>query len=131
MATTARCLILTRPCIGTRLPVNIKRQVLENVMRYTSPTFDHNILKSVTSVFENVQDFDLVEEGELEASDLINVPGAIKLPTIPENSPLTIDDFSKKTMHVPFLRIRGLRVRNFLHRRIHCRSVLSKYVISG
>ena len=109
--------------IKERLTVNFKQQVLENAMSYTAPTSNHDILKSVTSVFENVQDFDLVEEGELEASDLINVPGAIKLPTIPENSPLTIDDFSKKTIYVSFFE--GLQSVFYCEKRLPHEAIMS------
>ena len=69
-------------------------------MSYSAPTSANDILRSVTSVFENIiSNFDPVEEGELEASDLVNVPGAEELASIPEDSPLPVEDFSKKKMH--------------------------------
>ena len=43
-------------------------------MTYSAPTSANDILKSVTSVFKNVQDFDPVKEGELEQIDIENVP---------------------------------------------------------
>ena len=69
--------------IKDRLTANHKQQVLENAMSYTAPTSAYNILKSFTSVFENVQNINPVEEVELEASNLVNVLSAVELPTIP------------------------------------------------
>ena len=85
--------------VKDQLTINLKHQVLENSMNYLASTSAHNILESLTSVFENTSEFDTVEEGELEASDLVNVPGAEELASIPEDSPLPVEDFSKKKMH--------------------------------
>ena len=80
-------------------------------MRYSVPTSSNDILRSVTitSVFENYPNFGFVEEGELETSDLVNVPNAhaIPLETIPDDTHLHIEDFSKKKMSDPFFKDRS------------------------
>ena len=68
-------------------------------MTYSAPTSANDILKSVTSVFKNTQDFDPVKECELEQIDTENIPSVRVLAPIPENNPLPVEDFSKIKMH--------------------------------
>ena len=71
------------------------------------------------AVYPSVDAID-VEEGELEASDLINVPNTIPLETIPEDTPLPEKDFPKKKMSDLFFKDSWVEGKALFLRRIYC-----------
>ena len=84
--------------VKSKLTIDLKRSVLGNSMSYSTPTSANDILKSITGVFETVHQFDPLAEGELEAGEIVNVPTAAPLATIPEDTPLVVENFTKAVM---------------------------------